>query len=93
MKKLKVIPPQVKFQAALEAVKGEKSLVEIARAYGVHPNTVVKWKSELMEKGPSLFAGDTQERELEKKVRQLEQLIGKKEVEIALLKKPNLRFA
>jgi hypothetical protein len=32
---------------------------------------------------------------LEKKIRDLEQLIGKnkKEVEIALLKKPNLRFA
>jgi hypothetical protein len=30
---------------------------------------------------------------LEKKIRDLEQLIGKKKVEIALLKKPNLRFA
>jgi transposase len=80
-------------QAALEAIKGEKSLVELARIYNVHPNTIVKWKAELMEKGATVFSNETQEKELEKKIRDLEQLIGKKEVEIALLKKPNLRFA
>lgn len=86
MKKPKSVPPQVKFQAALEAIKGERSLVEIARIYGVHPNTIVKWKAELMEEGPSIFSNETQEKELEKKIRDLEQLIGKKEIEIALLK-------
>jgi transposase len=80
------VPPQVKFQAALEAIKGEKSLVELARIYNVHPNTIVKWKAELMEKGATVFSNETQEKELEKKIRDLEQLIGKKEVEIALLK-------
>jgi transposase len=86
MKKPKAVPPQVKFQAALEAIKGEKSLVELARIYNVHPNTIVKWKAELMEKEATLFSNETQEKELEKKIRDLEQLIGKKEVEIALLK-------
>jgi transposase len=79
MKKPKAVPPQVKFQAALEAIKGEKSLVELARIYNVHPNTIVKWKAELMEKGATLFSNETQEKELEKKIRDLEQLIGKKE--------------
>ncbi|BCZ90721.1 hypothetical protein TthAA22_25260 (plasmid) [Thermus thermophilus] len=53
-----------------------------------------------MEKGPSIFSNETQEKELEKKIRDLghapaylAQLIGKKEIEIALLKKPNLRCA
>jgi transposase len=40
-------------QAALEAIKGEKSLVELARIYNVHPKhklraSPVKWKAELM---------------------------------------------
>jgi len=68
--------------------------VELARIYNVQPNTIVKWKAELMEKGAmkkgaTVFSDETPE----KKIRDLEQLIGKKEVEIALLKKPNLRFA
>lgn len=85
-KRPKAIPPQVKFQAVLEVVKGERGVVETARAYSVHRNTLVKWKPALMEKGPSLFAHDTRERELEKKVQQLAQHIRKKEVEIAFLK-------
>ncbi|WP_243095705.1 hypothetical protein [Thermus thalpophilus] len=56
-------------------------MVEIGRTYGVHRNTLVEWKSALVEKGPFLFANDTQERGLEKRVRQLAQLIGKKEME------------
>jgi transposase-like protein len=59
-------------QAALEAIKGEKSLVELARIYNVHPNTIVKWKAELMEKGATVFSNETQEKELEKKIRDLE---------------------
>ena len=39
MKRPKAVAPRVKFQAALEAVKGERSLVELARAHAVHPNT------------------------------------------------------
>ncbi|WP_114314175.1 transposase [Thermus caldifontis] len=86
MKKAKSLPPQVKFQIALEVLKGEKSAVEIARAYGLHPNTVYKYRDELLSKGASLFSDDAQEKEYERRIRELEQLIGKKEVEIALLK-------
>ncbi|WP_167481906.1 hypothetical protein [Thermus caldilimi] len=54
-----------------------------------------------MTKGASLFSEKTPEKEYEKKIRELGQprggylgqLIGKKEVEIALLKKPKLRCA
>ncbi|TFU15387.1 transposase [Thermus tengchongensis] len=101
MKKAEPLTPQVKFQIALEVVKGERSAVEIARAYGIHPNTVYKYRDELMTKGASLFSEKTPEKEYEKKIRELGQprggylgqLIGKKEVEIALLKKPKLRCA
>lgn len=73
--------------------RGVFQVMELARIYNVHPNTILKWKAELMEKGATVFSNETQEKELEKRIRNLEQLIGKKEVEIALLKKPNLRFA
>jgi hypothetical protein len=39
-----------------------------------------------MEKGPEIFGQKTTIHEFEKKIRDLEQLIGHKEVEIALLK-------
>lgn len=44
MKKAKSPPPQVKFQIALEVVKGEKSAMEIFCAYGIHSNIVYKYR-------------------------------------------------
>ncbi len=75
-----------KFQVMLEVLRGSKTIGQIARSYGVHPITVIHWKREFMEKGPEIFSQQTTIHEYEKKVEELERLIGHKEVEIALLK-------
>ena len=75
-----------KFQVILELLKGSKTIGQIARAYCVHPITISHWKKEFMEKGPELFSQKTTIHEYERKIQELEQLIGHKEVEIALLK-------
>lgn len=78
--------PKLKFQVVLEALTGERTPGQIAKAYGVHPNTVGLWKKTFIERGPELFAEDTAVKEYERRIAELEQLVGKKEVEIALLK-------
>lgn len=78
--------PKFKFQVVLELLEGEKTQGQVARAYGVHPNTVGNWKRQFMEKGAEVFAQDSTVAEYEKRIAELEQLLGKKEVEIALLK-------
>jgi transposase len=78
--------PKLKFQIVLEALSGEKTTSQIAKQYGVHPNSVEMWKKSFLEKGPDLFAESNTVREYEKQIAKLEQLLGKKEVEIALLK-------
>jgi len=78
--------PKFKFQIVLEALSGEKSPGQIAKQYGVHPNSVVLWKKNFLERGPELFAEDNTVQEYERRIAGLEQLLGKKEVEIALLK-------
>ncbi|WP_368014890.1 transposase [Hydrogenibacillus schlegelii] len=80
MKRTKSIPGSIKFKAALERIKGEKTLVELSREYGVHPNTLLKWKQTLLEKGADLFEHPTKELEYHKLIRDLELLLGKKEV-------------
>jgi transposase-like protein len=76
----------VKFQVVLEALTGEKTPGQIAKEYGIHPNSVGLWKKEFLERGAELFSEDGTVQEYERRIRQLEQLVGKKEVEIALLK-------
>ena len=58
----------------------------MARAYGVHANSVALWRRTVLERGPELFAQDTAVADYERRIAELERLLGQKEVEIALLK-------
>jgi transposase-like protein len=82
----KRISPKLKFEAALHNVKGEKSPGQISRLYRVHPNSVALWTKTLLERGSEIFARETTVAEYERRIAELEQLVGRKEVEIALLK-------
>ena len=78
--------PKLKAQVVLEVLTGGKTPGQVAKAYGVRPNSVQLWKRRFVERAPEVFAGDTAVNEYERRIRDLEQLLGKKEVEIALLK-------
>ena len=86
MSKKKSYSPRFKFKVVMEAIKGDRKNVEIARAYDIHPTTLSTWKSEFMDKGPEVFGTSDTVKEYEKKISDLEQMLGKKEVEIALMK-------
>lgn len=77
---------KLKFQVVTEMLSGDKTAGQVAKAYGIHPNTVRTWQKIFLEKGPDIFAQDSIVAQYEKRIAELEQLIGKKEVEIALLK-------
>ena len=51
--------PKLKFQVVLEALSGEKTTGQIAKEYGIHPNSVALWKKQFLEKGPELFSQDS----------------------------------
>ena len=78
--------PKLKFQVVLELLQGEKTAGQIAKMYGAHPNSVNAWQREFLEKGPEIFSQESTVAEYERRLAELEQLLGKKEVEIAMLK-------
>jgi len=87
-KRIKFHQPDFKFKVSLESfIQGSVSAV--ARNYGVNANQLSTWRKQFMEKGSIIFQTEKANREkvLEKKLSSLEQLIGKKEIEINLLKK------
>lgn len=47
--------PELKAKVALEAVRGVKTVNEIAQHYGVHPVQVSQWKKALLEDSSSVF--------------------------------------
>jgi len=46
--------PAFKAKVALEALKEEQTLVELAQRYQVHPNQIAEWKRQLLDKRGTL---------------------------------------
>jgi transposase-like protein len=40
------------------AVKGEKSLAELAQQFDVHPNQITQWKAQLLDGAPGVFGSE-----------------------------------
>jgi transposase-like protein len=78
--------PRFKFQVVMEVLSKTKVIGQIAKSYGVHPVTLTHWKKEFIDKGPEIFSRQTIIQQYERRIADLERLIGHKEVEIALLK-------
>ena len=80
-----------KAKIALEALKGRKTINEIASEYQIHPNLVTKWKSQLQEQAPAVFQAanrrDDAQKEAEELQAQLYQQIGQLKVELDFVKK------
>ena len=76
-----------KFDRVIESLK-KGSVSEVARSYGVRANLLSKWRSEFLERGAEVFENkpDKNITKLQKRIAKLEQLLGKKEVELALIK-------
>ena len=47
--------PTFKAQVAVAALKGDKTLAELAQHFDVHPNQITDWKSQLMERSAQVF--------------------------------------
>ncbi len=81
---------EFKARVALEAVRGEKTIQEIATAYSVHPNMISVWKKKLLESARMIFEKEGKDKgvlEAERKQDELFKQIGQLQVENEFLKK------
>lgn len=78
-----------KSKVALEAVKGIKTINEIASSYGLQPSQVTEWKRILVENMSEVFEKEdhSKEKEFEKEKEELLKIIGELKVHNDFYKK------
>jgi transposase/putative transposase len=82
--------PEFKARVALEAIKGIKTIQEIAKEFDVHPTQVSDWKKTMAKNAASAFgpgAGGTDAEEFERERSRLHAKIGQQAVELDWLTK------
>jgi len=79
----------LKVQIALEALKNQRTIAQIASEYGVHPNMVTQWKQRLLNELPDIFNNKHQKNKQDNETLQAElyRQIGQLKVELDWLKK------
>jgi len=83
---------ELKAQIALDAIKGQKTIAELASEYGVHANQISIWKKQLLDVAPAAFSNgkdkDAEKKEVERD--HLYQKVGQLQIEVDWLKKDRL---
>ena len=60
-----------KAKVAVEAVRGEQTLSELAQRFQIHPNQITTWKKQLLGRAPEVFDKDKKHQELHAKIGKL----------------------
>ncbi len=75
-----------KGKVVLEALKEQKTLHELASAYGIHPNQIMNWKKQFSENSHLVFQHSANKRD-QKIIDELYRQIGQLTMELDWLKK------
>ena len=66
-----------KAKVALDAIKGDKTLSELASQYSLHPNQIQQWKKKLLEGSKDIFgSSDKGRKNTESEIKELHAKIG-----------------
>ncbi len=68
--------PAFKAKVALAALKGDRTLAELAQQFDVHPNQITQWRTQLLERAIELFTTPAERRAAGPDVKALHAKIG-----------------
>lgn len=92
MPKRRVFQPEFKARLVLDELTGVKTTADICREHQLSPQVLARWKAELIERAPEIFAkpgrGDEQTQ-----VAEMERMVGHLTMELEAVKKASTLLA
>lgn len=87
--KLQKRDPELKLKVAIESIKAELSISQIASKYDIHPKQVTDWRDQLISEGELIFTPKTSLRKTKSDYEKddLIKKIGQLTIEVDYLKK------
>ena len=93
-RKRRVFGGAFRAKVALAAVKGDKTLGQLASQFDVHPNQVSAWRKELIDRAAELFEDRRRQKpDDEASPEELYEQIGRLKMEVDWLKKKSAELA
>lgn len=87
----KTYEAKLKAKVALEAVIGQKELIEISTDYNIPKSTIIEWRDKLLNEATEVFIPayekDKQRKQLKESIDDLQRIIGEVTIENSFLKK------
>lgn len=72
-----------KAKVALDAIRSDKTLAELAKVHDVHPNQITDWKNQLLKGAANVFGSEPTEPTID--LKELHAKIGQQSLEIDFL--------
>ena len=80
--------PAFKAKVALDAIKADKTLAELAEKYELHPNQITDWKKQLLKNAGSVFGSTHDDKKsTDECIKDMQAKIGQQTLEIDFLSK------
>jgi transposase len=90
---LKKTSPEKKLEIALSALKNEKTIIQLAAEYNVHPKQIQRWRNQLLNEAEDLFVDKRLQKQSDPDKEQLLHIIDKLTLELDFLRKKLKRDA
>lgn len=87
MVKHRTFTPEYKARIVLEILTEQKSLSQASREQGIKDTVLSRWKKEFIERSPMLFENGASSDAHDKRIDELERMVGRLATELEMRKK------
>jgi len=85
--KRRTYKPEFKFGVVMSLLTGKQSLAQLSREHGIKDSVIARWRDKFIEQGADVFRSQASDDADQRRIAELERLLGRKTAELETAKK------